>query len=252
MGVPTNTPLYLYGPGLGAGTSEVTLENVRGEAVVFDERAADGGLLVDAYLGFDPNMTYQLTLTSPEGEEWFATFTTGTGPAAPVQLRTPEVVVSVIEQDRGTCGVVSAICVIGSVPASMTLEVLVGDEVLSLGGGQPKPAYTASGGSIAANDCIDVRVRAPGGNVSESTRSCGAALGRFELASNAPAPASCQPYSNVANGDADESESSSSDAGGCALQAPGVSGAARGAGGVVLGLSVLLAARSRSRQRRAR
>lgn len=245
MGVPTNTPLYLYGPELAIGTSDITLQAASGEAVSFEARAADGGLFVDAFLGFNPNTTYELTVASRESdEEWSATFTTGTGPAILVQLRAPDVVVSVIEQDRGTCGVVSAICVIGSVPLSMTLEVLVRDEVLSLGGGQPAPAYAANGGNVAANECIEVRVREPGGSVSASTRFCGAALGRFELAANAPAPSSCQPYSNIANGNTDDPESSSSDSGssdsgGCALVASGV---ASGAGGLLFGLSVLLAA----------
>jgi hypothetical protein len=238
-GVPTNTPLYVYGPELEVGTSDITLEDARGEAVSFDERAADGGLLIDAFLGLAPNTTYELTVTSPEGDEWSATFTTGTGPAQPVQLRAPDVKVSVIDQDRATCGVVSAICVIGSVPSRMTLEVLVDDEVLSLGGGQPAPAFTANAGSVAANDCIEVRVREPGGNVSQSTELCGAELARFELAANAPAPTSCQPYSVAPASNADAEGSSSSDSGGCVM---GASGVASGAGGLLFGLSVLLAA----------
>jgi hypothetical protein len=248
-GVPTNTPLYVYGPELGVATSEVTLENESGEAVSIDVQPAEGGLFIDAFLGLDPNTTYELTVTPRGDEEWSATFTTGTGPATPVQLRAPDVGVSVIDQDKGACGVVSAICVIGSVSARRTLEVLVGEEVLSLGGGEPVPAYMASGGNVAANGCIEVRVREPGGSVSDSTKLCGAELGRFELAANAPAPSSCQPYRNVpAPGDADDSESSSSDSGGCAV---GASGRASWAGGLSFGFSALLVARWR-RSRRAR
>jgi hypothetical protein len=248
MGVPTNTPLYLYGPELAIDTFEITLEDESGEAVSIDEFAADGGLLVDAFLGLAPGTTYELTVASRDGDEWSATFTTGTGPARPVQLMAPDVKVSVIDQEQGTCGVVSAICVIGSVPTRMTMELLVGDEVLSLGGGQPKPAYTASASNVAANDCVEVRVREPGGNVSDSTRLCGATLGRFELAANAPAPSSCQPYSNFSASDTDD-ESSSSDSGGCAM---GAWGTASGAGGSLLGLSVVLAARWRRLSRRHR
>jgi hypothetical protein len=248
MGVPTNTPLYLYGPGLEVGTHDITLEDESGEAVSIDEFAADGGLLVDAFLGLAPATTYEVTVTSPDGDEWSATFTTGTGPARPVQLTAPDVDVSVIDQEIGTCGVISAICVIGSVPSRMTLEVLVGDEVLSLGGGQPGPAYMADGRQLAANDCIEVRVREPGGNVSDSTRLCGNQLGRFELSENAAKPSSCQPYSDVSAGNAGDDDSGS-DSSGCAISAAGV---ASGAGGALLGLSVLLAARWRSSSRRRR
>jgi hypothetical protein len=241
MGVPTNTPLFIYGPEVEVATSTITLQDASGEAPLFSARPAEGGLLVDAYLGLDPNTTYEVTVTSG-GDEWSATFTTGTGPAPLVQLRAPDVVVSVIEQDRGTCGVVSAICVTGSVPLSMTQEVLVGNEVLSLGGGQPLPVYPGNVGPIAANACIDVRVREPGGAVSESTRVCGADLGRFQLAANAPAPSSCQPYSTVAS-TADDPEPSSSDSGGCAMGAPRV---ASGVGGLLFGLSILITARRRS------
>jgi hypothetical protein len=248
MGVPTNTPLFIYGPELEVSNSTVTLQDASGEVPSFNARPAEGGLLVDAYLGLDPNTTYEVSVTSAAGDEWSATFTTGTGPAVPVQLRAPEVVVSLIEQDRGTCGVVTAICVIGSVPLSMTQEVVVGGQVLSLGGGQPAPAYAANGMDVAANGCVDVRVREPGGAVSAPTRLCGAALGRFELAANAPAPSSCQPYSDITDNadNADDSESSASDSGGCAM---GASGAASGAGGLLFGLSVLLTARRRSSSR---
>jgi hypothetical protein len=245
MGVPTNAPLYLYGPELDADTTEVTLEDESGADVMIDVQAADGGLLVDAFLGLDPSTTYELTVASGAGdEEWSASFTTGAGPAMIVQLRPPDVGVSVIEQDRGTC-VVSAICVIGSVSAQRTLEVVVGGQVLSLGGGQPAPAYAVNGGAIGANACIEVRVREPGGSVSAATRLCGAQLGRFELEANAAAPTSCQAYRTVPAADDDDSESSS-DSGGCAL---GASGAASGAGGLLLGLSALLAARWRSSAR---
>jgi hypothetical protein len=251
MGVPTNTPLYIYGPDVDVASSTITLQEASGEAVAFEARAAAGGLFVDAFLGFAPNTTIEVTVTSRTGQGWSASFTTGSGPAIRVQLRAPEVGVSVIEQDRGACGVVSAICVIGSVPLSMTLEVLVGNEVLSLGGGQPVPAYTAQGGTVAANDCIDVRVREPGGVVSDATRLCGAAIGRFELAANAPPPASCQPFSNIADGNAepDDDDDDSSDSGGCAMGA-GAPGVASGAGALLLGLSVLLTARRRSSSRR--
>jgi hypothetical protein len=246
MGVPTNAPLYIYGPELDAVTSDVTLEDESGTAVMIDVQAADGGLLVDAFLGLDPNTTYELTVSSGAGgEEWSASFTTGARPAMIAQLRPPDVGVSVIEQDRGTCGVVSAICVIGSVSAGRTLELLIGDEVLSLGSGQPAPAYAVDSGAIAANACIDVRVREPGGSVSEATRLCGNELGRFELAANAPAPTSCQAYRTVAVAAADDDSESSSDSGGCALGA--ASRAASGTGGLLLGLAVLVAARRRRR-----
>jgi Big-like domain-containing protein len=240
-GVPTNAPLYIYGSELDAG-SDVTLQDDGGMAVSIDVQAADGGLLIDAFLGLDPNTTYELTVTDG-GEEWSASFTTGAGPATRVQLRAPDVGVSVIDQDRGACGVVSAICVIGTVSARRTLEVVIGDEVLSVGD-EPAPAYTASAGPIAANGCVEVRVREPGGSVSETTRVCGDDLGRFELAANAPAPTSCQAYRTVAAGDDDDDDSdSSSESGGCAM---GASGAASGVGGLFVGAFALLAARCRS------
>jgi hypothetical protein len=241
MRVPTNSPLYVYGPELEVDSTDVTLTDEAGAAVSVDVTAVPGGLLIDAFLGLDPNTTFELTVTPQGGgEEWSATFSTAAVPATPVQLEPPDVGVSVINQDLGTCGVVSAICVIGSVPARMTLEVVVSGEVLSLGGGEPAPAYTANPGEIANNACIEVRVREPGGNVSEPTRLCAAELGRFELAANAAAPRSCAAYSELPSDDGDDSESS--DSGGCAL---GASGAATGAGGLLFGLAVLLAARWR-------
>lgn len=237
--VPTNAPLFVYGPELDA-RSPVTLQDESGVASSVDVQAVDGGVLVDAFLGLQPDTTYELTVSLPGEEAWSATFTTGSGPAARAQLRAPEVTVSVIEQDRGSCGVVSAICVIGSGSANRAFEVLVGDEVLSLAGDEPRPAFPAEPTSIASNECIEVRVREPGGSVSESTRLCGAALGRFELAANAAAPTSCQAYRSApAAGDDDEDEDSDSDSGGCALGAPGSSSTS---GALWLGLFSLTAA----------
>lgn len=254
MGVPTNAPLYIYGPALDADSADVTLEDASGEAVSIDLQAAEGALLVDAFLGLEPNTTYELTVAGGAGgADYSATFTTGAGPATPAQLRAPDVSVSVIEQTRATCGVVSAICVIGSVSASRTLEVRLGNEVMSVGA-EPEPVYAANSGAIASNACIEVRVREPGGSVSEATKLCGDDIARFDLAASAPAPTSCLAYSGAAAGDSDDSDSSSSDSGGCALGALGASGAASGAGALLAGLSVVLAARSRRgrRQRAAR
>jgi hypothetical protein len=242
-GVPTNAPLVLYGPELGSDT-EIALSDESGAAASIDVQAVDGGVLVDAFLGLEASTTYELTVSAAGGgDEWSASFTTGTGPATPVQLRAPDVTVSVVEQDRGSCGVVSAICVIGSVSASRTLEVSVGDEVMSLGGGEPGPAFPASGGAVGASACIEVRVREPGGSVSQPTRLCGAELSRFELAANAAAPTSCRAYAPAAE---DDEEESSSESGGCALSAPG---AASGLGGLSLGLAALLTARRRMARR---
>lgn len=245
MGVPTNAPLYVYGPELDADSSDVTLQDENGAAASIDVQAADGGLLIDAFLGLDPNTTYELTVTEG-GDEWSASFTTGAGPASRVQLRAPDVSVSVIDQDRGACGVVSAICVIGTVSAQRTLEVVIGSEVLSVGD-EPAPAYTAAGGAIAANGCVEVRAREPGGSVSAATRLCGDELERFELAATAPAPTSCQPYRTAAaDSDDDDDSDSSSESGGCAM---GASGAASGAGGVLFGAFALFAARCWSARR---
>jgi hypothetical protein len=242
MGVPTNAPLYVYGPELEADSSEVALQEASGTAVEIDVQSADGGLLIDAFLGLDPSTTYELTVSAPGGgDEWSASFTTGAGPATRVQLRAPDVSVSVIDQAGGACG--SAICVIGTVSARRTLEVVIGNEVLSLGD-DPAPVYTANAGSIAANGCIEVRVREPGGSVSDTTRVCGDDLGRFDLAASAPAPTSCQPYRTAsADGDDDDDSDSDSESGGCAL---GASGAAPGAGACWVGLFALLALRWRS------
>jgi hypothetical protein len=249
MGVPTNAPLYVYGPELDADSSDVTLQDESGAAASIDVQAADGGLLIDAFLGLGANTTYDLTVTEG-GEEWSASFTTGAGPASRVQLRAPDVSVSVIDQDRGACGVVSAICVIGTVSAQRTLEVVIGNEVLSLGD-EPAPAYTAAGGAIAANGCVEVRAREPGGSVSAATRLCGDELERFELAATAPAPTSCQAYRTepADSEDDDDDSDSSSESGGCAM---GASGAASGAGGVFFGAFALLAARCWSARRRRR
>lgn len=241
-GVPTNAPLYIYGPELDVASSDVTLLDASGEVVMIELQAADGGLLVDAFLGLDPSTTYELTVTQG-GEAWSASFTTGAGPATPVQLAAPDVEVSVIDHTLGDCGVVSAICVIGTVSARRTLEVLIGDEVVSLGA-DPEPAYTASTARLSSNGCIEVRVREPGGITSATTRLCDDDVGRFELAANAPAPTSCQPYARV-EPDA-EGDSGSSDSGGCTM---GAARGAAGAGGFVLGLFALLATCRRSARR---
>ncbi len=251
--VPTNAPIFVYGPELAIGAHDVVLEDASGEAVEFDVLAVEGGLHIDAFLGFAPRTTYEVTLTARQGGEvWSASFTTGSGPAGAVQHEAPDVSVSVINQDRGTCGVVSAICVNGLIiPARMTLEVLVGGEVLSLGSSATlPPAFPAGGGNIAANGCVDLRVREPGGTVSQATRLCGSQLTRYELAANAAAPTSCASYPpapEATGGDDDESESESeSESGGCSLTAPG---AASSAGGLLLGVTALLLARQRRRAR---
>jgi hypothetical protein len=240
-GVPTNAPLYIYGPELDVASSDVTLQDASGEAVMIELQAAEGGLLVDAFLGLDPSTSYELTVTQGTGgEAWSASFTTGTGPATPVQLMAPDVSVSVIDHTQGSCGVVSAICVIGTVSARRTLEVLIGDEVVSLGA-DPAPAYTASAARVSGNGCIEVRVREPGGITSETTQLCGDDVDRFELAANEPAPTSCEPY-RVVEADSEDG-SGSSDSGGCAM---GTAGGTTGAAGLTFGLFALLAACWRS------
>ena len=235
--VPTNTAIYVYGPELAVSSHDVALEAASGAAVEdLDVRATEGGLLVEPIFGLSPSTRYELTLAPRGGgAAWSTSFTTGAGPATAVQLEAPDVTVSVINRDNGACGEVSAICVIGSVPERMTLEVLVGDEVLSLGGGQPAPAYPASGGTVASNECVEVRVREPGGFVSETTRVCGDDIERFESDS---APTSC-----LSLGEADDDEESG---GGCSL---GTAGAASGGAGLVLLLGALLGLRRRPRAR---
>jgi hypothetical protein len=246
-GVPTNAPLYLYGSQLDVETSEVTLQGPTGQAESIDVQPVEGGLLVDAFLGLAANRRYELTVTGA-GETWSTGFTTGTEPATRVQLSPPDVEVSVINQDRGACGVVSAICVSGAVSPGRTLEVLVGDEVMSLGDGEPVPVYAAGGANVAADECIQVRQREPGGAVSAALRFCASARSTFELAANAAAPRSCASYRGDSSGDDSEA---ASDSGGCMMG--GAPGAASGAGGALAGLSVLLAARwSSGRRRRAR
>jgi hypothetical protein len=249
-GVPTNAPLYVYGPQLDVETSEVTLQSANGEAASIDVQPVEGGLIVDAFLGLDANTRYELTVTGAD-EVWSAAFTTGREPATRVQLSPPDVEVSVIDQERGACGVVSAICVSGSVSPRRTLEVLVGDEVMSLGDGEPVPVYAASGGNVAADECIRVRQREPGGAVSAALRFCASSRRTFELDANAAAPQSCASYrSDSSSSDGDDAETAS-DSGGCVMG--GAPGAASGAGGCLVGLSALLAARwSSGRRRRAR
>lgn len=233
--VPTNSPVIVYGPELDASDTDVTLQDASGEDVSVEVTSTEGGLYIDAFLGLAPSTTYALSVAPRGGGAWSATFRTGSGPANPAQVAAPDVGVSIIEQDLGSCGVVSAICVNGSVPARMTLEVVLRDEVMSLGGGEPAPAFPASAGSIASSACVEVRVREPGGFVSPSTRLCGDDIERFELASNAAAPRSCEPYRSTA----DEDEEAGS---GCAI---GGSGAGSRAGVLVLGLGALLMARRR-------
>jgi hypothetical protein len=243
-GVPTNAPLYIYGPELDATTSDVTLQDASGEAVMITAEPVDGGLLVEAFLGLAASTSYELTVTQGTGgDTWSASFTTGTGPSTRVQLGAPDVRVSVIEHTQGACGVVSAICVIGTVSARRTLEVLIGNEVVSLGA-DPAPAYTASAARISGDGCIEVRVREPGGSISDTTRLCGDDVDRFELAANEPAPTSCAPY-RVDEADS-EGDSGSSDSGGCAM---GAAGGASGDAGLTFGLFALLAACWRTARR---
>lgn len=243
MGVPTNAPVFVYGPALDIDDAEVTLQDGAGQDVPFEVTAVEGGLLIDAYLGFARNTRHELGV-SAGGDDWAASFVTGTGPAVLAgEIPAPDVSISVIEQDTGSCGVVSAICVIGAVPARLSLEVVVGDEVMSLGGGEPVPAFPASAGPIANDACIEARLREPGGFVSEPTRICGNALGRFELSANAAAPRSCAAYAS-APAPADDAESSES--GGCGMAR---SGATPSAAALLLGLSALLVARQRRRAR---
>jgi hypothetical protein len=242
-GVPTNAPVYIYGPALDVENTNITLQDAAGEAVALEAMAVEGGLMIDAYLGLAGNTRHELTV-SAGGDDWSASFVTGAGPAIiPGELMAPDVRISVIEQDRGSCGVASAICVIGSVPARLTVEVVVGDEVMSLGGGEPPPAFLASPGSIAADACIRARVREPGGFVSAARRICGSDLERYELAASAAAPRSCDAFQSTADSD-DSGESSES--GGCALVP---SRAAPSAAGLLLGLGALLVARQRRRAR---
>jgi len=246
MGVPTNAPVYVYGPTLDDDAA-ITLQDADGEDVPIEVMSVEGGLLIDAYLGFAPSTGYELSVSPDGGDDWSASFTTGTGPAPlPAQLQAPDVAVSVLERDTGSCGVVSGICVIGSAPTRMTLEVVVGDEVMSLGGGEPPPAFLASAGRLAANACVEVRVREPGGFVSEATRLCGNALERFELAANVTAPRSCDAYQSAPAPDGADEDSEGESSGGCTLVPWG---AAPSAGGLLLGLSAVLVVRQRRRAR---
>lgn len=256
MGVPTNTAIFVYGPDLEVDSHVVALEDGSGAAVEdLDVRATEGGLLIEPIFGLTPSSRYELTLTPDGGgEAWSATFNTGTGPATPVQLEAPAVAVSIINRNSGSCGNVPAICVTRtaaadeafSIPARMSLEILVGDEVLSVPGGQPVPAFTAGGGSIAADACVEVRIREPGGFVSEETRVCGNAISRVDLAASAAAPTSCLAYAPAParNDEDDEEDDDGEESGGCAL---GSTGAASGGAGLVLLLGTLLGLRRRPR-----
>ena len=242
MGVPTNAPVYLYGPALDVDDTDITLQDAAGEDVPLEVMAVEGGLMIDAFLGFARNTRHELTV-SVGGDDWAASFVTGTGPAIiPGELMAPEVSISVIEQDRGSCGVASAICVIGSIPERLTVEIVTEDEVMSLGGGEPPPTFLANAGSIGADACIRARVREPGGFVSAARRICGNELDRFELAANAAVPRSCDAYQRATESDDEES----SESGGCAVTS---SRATPGAAGLLLSLAALLVARQRRRAR---
>jgi hypothetical protein len=242
-GVPINTPVFVWGPALTVNGFDITLEASNGQAVMVEvlEAEGGGGLLVDPFLGLAASTRYELTVAPRAGgEAWSASFTTGTGTAAPVQLEAPEVTVRVIEQNTGTC-YATAICVSAEIPARMALEVVVRDEVMNLGRNSDTPAFLATE-SVASNGCVTVRVREPGGLLSPTTRVCGDDLERFVLEDpDSPTPRSC---SNIESNSAD---GGSEDAGGCALGTPGT---ASGAGGLLVGLSALLIARQRRRARR--
>lgn len=242
--VATNAPVYIYGPGLNADNTEITAQDAAGEDVGLTSMTIEGGLLIDAFLGFAPRTRYELTVSPQGGEPWSTAFTTGAGPTVPgvgLQQAAPDVDVSVIEQGSGTC-LSSAVCVNGEISDRVSVEIVVGNEVMSVSGGTLRPGFLAQGEKVGGSACINVRVRDPGGYVSNSTRVCGSDIARYELAETAAVPQSCQAFRAA---DDDDTEGSS-ESGGCNMVA---SGAAPGAAGLLLGLCALFAARQRRRVR---
>jgi hypothetical protein len=272
--VPTNAVPFVYGPELNS-TSDVELVDEDGRLVPVEARVVTPtGIDLIPVSDLAPNHRYELRAVGSI-EAASIKFTTGAGPAAvSTQLPPPALDVRLLKYALGTCGELSGICIEASHPSGTTLEVRIGDEVLSGGAGSPWPRYRAYGQPLADSDCIEVRARDVRGNRSEPTMACGESLKSIRLTSNIPDSGyACDNYSTFvepsggdtspsavpgnagANASAGPATALDDDLGaeqlpssapsGCALAAAG--GIRWDYGNILLGAAALLAARRRIR-----
>lgn len=184
--VPTNAVPFVYGPELNS-SDDVALVDEHGRLVPVEVRAVSPtGIDLIPLSDLAPNHKYEIRAVGSI-EAASIEFTTGAGPAAVLtQLPPPALDVRLLKYALGTCGELSGICVEASHPSGTTLEVRIGDEVLSGGAGSPWPRYRAYGQLVADSDCVEVRARDVRGNRSEPTMACGASLKSIRLTSHIP------------------------------------------------------------------
>jgi hypothetical protein len=257
--VPTNAVPFAYGPELNS-TDDIALFDAEGRLVPVEARAVTpSGIDLVPLSALAPNQRYELRAVGST-ESASVKFTTGAGPAAvATQLPPPALDVRLLKYTLGTCGEVTGMCAEASHPSGTTLEVRIGEEVLSGGAGSPLPRYRAYGRPLADGDCVEVRARDVRGNRSEPAIACGEVLKSIRLTSNIPDSGyTCDNYSNFvepSGSDTDPSADGDNDMGaeqlpssatsGCALVPPGR--IHWGYGNIVLGVAALLAARRRFR-----
>lgn len=260
VGVPTNAAIFVQGPAT-ISADAIELVDADGALVSIEARRVSP-------LGFDiipsaellPNHDYTLwarwvgDTELPPGamrpsRDKSIPFTTGPGPASvPAQLDPPELDVRVLQYNFGSCGLQTGTCVKAPRPPDTTLELLIDGEVVRADLVDPWPRYS---GPLAADACIEVRVRDVRGNRSESSVACGERLERVWLPSDMlGVDYTCDNYESFLDPlrPADLSKSTPAAAGsassGCALAPPGA-GLARIGGFASILLALWVANRRR-------
>jgi hypothetical protein len=130
-----------------------------------------------------PDHSYLLRVTTPEFGERTRSFGTGPGPLGiPARLEAPVLDRRVLRFRDDACGEFTAICADAPHPADTTLEVTLDGRTVEPGLPPQLPHFLARDQSLAADSCIEVRVRDVRGNRSEPSVACGELLRTFWLA----------------------------------------------------------------------
>jgi len=276
--VAPDAPVLVYGPGVGSQTP--IFRKADGSPVPFEGVGTPNGVRYLPFAGLEPNTTYEFGVRiDDEDRDQITTFSTGElarGPRTPPMP--PELEVRLIDTSvqNDMCGPRTGICLRGAAPEGSTLEVWVGNDVIAVPSSGSEPVFRAYAASVLPDECIEVRVRDPYGELSEPTTFCQGELPRLDIASaggnwncdsafaatptpwhgNAAGPLGAEDPAGAA-GDAGDAVLSSGYAdqpsprvveGGCALR-PTATTTTSGASALLLGLAALFMARQRRRTR---
>jgi hypothetical protein len=198
VAVPINAVLFVYGHSLSAAT--VQLLDADGTEVPMEIQPVEpSGFDVRPLSPLEPERTYELRAPIDRGEAPPVRFTTGTGPAAlPERLEPPQLDLTVLQHPLGPCGEQHTLCLDTAAPPGTSLEVRIGEEVLTAAAPDyPSTWFGAYGTHLPEGECLEVRARDVQGHRSAPRTVCGADVHRIEVPSDATVRYTCENYAEL-------------------------------------------------------